>query len=300
MPALERRTLGRTGLDVSVLGFGAMELAPAAVSEAEAEALLNAALDAGINFIDTSIDYGLSEQRIGRFIGHRRSQFILASKCGCVPGSAEHFHDERPAVIRAGVEQSLRRLKTEYLDLVQIHRSLSRSELDISGAIDELSKLKQEGKVRWIGISGVLPAMVEQIQMGVFDVFQVPYSLLQRDHEALIYLASGLGAGIVIRGGMARGMPSDWEHRTYYMLSAQKARRLWEAAGLDELLDGMSRQELVLRFTLSNPDLDTAIVGTQSLDHLSENIVSAAKGALTADLVAEIKRRMQAAQAAIS
>jgi aryl-alcohol dehydrogenase-like predicted oxidoreductase len=210
----------------------------------------------------------------------------------------DHFHDERPAVIRSGVEQSLRRLRTDYLDLVQIHRSLSRRELEISGALDELVKLKQEGKVRWIGMSAVLPALVEQIQMGVFDVFQVPYSLLQREHEALIYLASGLGAGIVVRGGMARGMPADWEHRTYYMLSAEKARSLWEAAGLDELLDGMSRQELVLRFTLSNPDLDTAIVGTRSVDHLRENVAAAARGPLSPDLVTEIKRRTQEARAA--
>jgi aryl-alcohol dehydrogenase-like predicted oxidoreductase len=289
---MERRLLGQTGVSVSVLGYGAMELAPSQVSDAEADTLLNSALDAGINFIDTSIDYGLSEERIGRFIGHRRSEYFIASKCGCVPHSLDHFHDERPPNIRAGVEHSLHCLRTDFIDLVQIHRSLSRAEIESSGALNELAKLQQEGKIRFIGISGVLPTIVEQIQMGEFAVFQIPYSVLQREHEALIYLASGLGAGIVIRGGVARGMPTDWDHRDYYMLPARKARERWEASGLDELLDGMTRQEFVLRFTLSNPDLDTTIVGTGNLEHLQENIHAAASGPLPDDVVFEAKRRL--------
>jgi len=206
MSQLPKRVLGRTGLEVTTLGFGAMEIGASGVSEKDAENLLNAVLDSGVNFIDTAIDYGLSEQRIGRFIAHRRSEYYLASKCGCVPGSIEHDHDERPENIRAGIEHSLRTLRTDYLDLVQIHRSLPRGELEASGALDALLALKQEGKVRFIGISGVLPSLIEQIQMGAFDAFQIPYSVLQREHEALIYLASGKGAGTIIRGGVARAL----------------------------------------------------------------------------------------------
>jgi len=297
MNELPRRTLGRTGLEVTILGFGALELGPAAnrgISNAQAGRLLNAVLDAGINFIDTAIDYGLSEERIGRFIAHRRSEYVLASKCGCVPGSTEHEHLESPQNIRAGVEHSLRTMRTDYLDVVQFHRSLSRSQLEESGALDELLALKREGKVRFIGSSGSLPSLIEQIGMGVFDVFQIPYSVLEREHEALIYLASGMGAGIVIRGGVARGLPVDWEGRSYYMLPGTMARDRWEAARLDDLLDGMSRHEFVLRFTLSNPDLDTAIVGTKSAAHLQENVAVALKGRLPPDVVAEAKGRLAA------
>lgn len=111
MSDLPKRTLGRTGLEVTALGYGAMELrgAPvgAEVDEAAAERVLNAVLDAGINFIDTSIDYGLSEERIGKYIAHRRSEYYLASKCGCVPGKqGQHVHTAEN--IRAGVENSLR------------------------------------------------------------------------------------------------------------------------------------------------------------------------------------------------
>src|SRR5438445_10519195 len=88
--AVAKRELGRTGLQVTTLGYGAMELrgAPRArdITEAQAETILNEVLDAGINYIDTSIDYGLSEERIGRYISHRRAEYYLASKCGCLVG----------------------------------------------------------------------------------------------------------------------------------------------------------------------------------------------------------------------
>jgi aryl-alcohol dehydrogenase-like predicted oxidoreductase len=297
MSTLPRQTLGRTGLSVTTLGFGAMELRDAPggpeVSDEQAEQVLNAVLDAGINVIDTSPDYGRSEERIGRSIAHRRAEYYLASKCGCVPGAGmggEHVHT--PDNIRAGVEQSLRRMQTDYLDLVQFHRSLSREELQQSGTLEELLALKQEGKLRFIGMSGTLPNLAEQIEMGVFDAFQIPYSVLQREHEAVIARASAAGAGIVIRGGAARGAPSDWERRTYYMQPGSIPRDRWEAARLDELLDGMSRVEFTLRFTLSNPDLDTTIAGTKDTGHLRDNIAAAMKGPLPRDIYEEAKRRM--------
>jgi aryl-alcohol dehydrogenase-like predicted oxidoreductase len=296
MAELRKRTLGRTGFEVTTLGFGAMELRGAPVgpevSDAEAEQVLNAVLDAGINFIDTSVDYGRSEELIGRFIPHRRAEYFLASKCGCVPGAAmgaEHIHTAEN--IRAGVEQSLRRMRTDYLDLVQFHRSLTRHQFEEHGALDAALALKKEGKVRFIGVSGTLPQLAEQIGMGVFDAFQIPYSALQRDHETIIAKASGAGAGIIIRGGVARGAPGDWG-RNYYMVPSETMRGRWEKARLDELLDGMTRLEFTLRFTLSNPDLDTTIVGTKSVEHLRDNIAAAQKGPLPDEIMRETKRRL--------
>lgn len=130
--------------------------------------------------------------------------------------------------------------------------------------------------------------------MGVFDVFQIPYSALQREHEAIIAAASAVGAGIIIRGGVARGSPTGWQQRRYYMLSADELSGRWDKARLDELLQGMSRMEFMLRFTLSEPALDTTIVGTKNLDHLSDNIAAAAKGPLPEATVTEAKRRLAA------
>ena len=294
MPELPRRTLGRTGLEVTTLGYGAMEMRGGgygpAVTDEEADSVLNAVLDSGINFIDTSIDYGLSEERIGKYISGRRSEYYLATKCGCLPNGGDHIHTAEN--IRTGVENSLRLMKTDYLDLVQFHRSLTKSEFETQGALQELLKLRDEGKVRFLGVSGTLPNLHEQIDMGVFDAFQIPYSAVQREHEDVIAKASAAGAGIIIRGGAARGAPSDWENRRYYMLPGTQMQDRWNEAKLDDLLDGMSRIEFTLRFTLSNPDLDTTIVGTRNLDHLRDNIEYAMRGPLPAEVYEEAKRRL--------
>ena len=294
------KTFGKTGLTVTTLGFGAMELRGPphgpAISDAEAEALLNEVLDAGINFIDTSIDYGRSEELIGRSIPHRRDEYVLATKCGCVPGAAmgtDHVHTA--ANIRTGVENSLRLLQTDRLDLVQFHRSLTREEFERDGGLAELMLLRDEGKVRFIGVSAVLPTLDEQIAMGVFDAFQIPYSALQREHEEVIARAAAAGAGIIIRGGVARGAPADWESRRYYMVPSETMRSLWDAAQLDDLLDGADRIEFMLRFTLSLPDLHTTIVGTSKRENLRRNLAVANKGPLPADVLAEAKRRLDAA-----
>jgi aryl-alcohol dehydrogenase-like predicted oxidoreductase len=300
MTGIPRRTLGRTGLEVTTLGFGAMELRGGPTgpetSDKDAGTLLNTVLDEGINFIDTSIDYGRSEELIGTFIAHRRSEYVLASKCGCVPGApggSEHVHTAEN--IRKGVEHSLRMMKTDHLDLVQFHRSLSREEFDADGALQEALALRDEGKVRFVGVSAVLPTLNEQIDMGVFDAFQIPYSALQREHDDVITRASDAGMGIIIRGGVARGAPDDWEGRHYYMVSSDTMREYWDGAKLDELLDGMSRVEFMLRFTLSHPGLDTTIVGTRSLAHLHDNLAAAAKGPLPDDLLTEARNRLAAA-----
>src|SRR5438552_13764694 len=299
MTTWPRRALGRTGLEVTSLSYGAMELrgTPAGpeVSDEQAERVLNATLDAGINFIDTAPDYGRSEERIGASIAHRRAEYFLASKCGCVPGvgmSGEHVHTAEN--IRAGVEQSLRRMRTDYLDLVQFHRSLTPREFEEHGALAELQRMQQEGKVRFIGVSGTLPNLSAQIAMGVFDAFQIPYSALQREHEDVITRASDAGMGIIIRGGVARGAPEDWAGRRYYMVSNETMRDYWEQAKLDELLDGMTRTAFMLRFTLSHPALDTTIVGTRSIAHPRDNLAAAAQGPLPHEVYTEATRRLTA------
>jgi aryl-alcohol dehydrogenase-like predicted oxidoreductase len=305
--AIPTRTLGRTGAEVTVLGYGAMELRGAPrgpeIDDADAERLLNAVLDEGITLIDTSIDYGRSEELIGRYLSGRRDEYFLASKCGCLletPADATppYPHDWSAANVRAGVEQSLRRLQTDRLDLVQVHMSPSREQLAADGTVEELVKLRDEGKVRYLGMSGIEPNLADHIAMGVFDVFQIPYSALQRAHEPLIAQAAGDGAGVLIRGGVARGTASEEKAWSVRPLSGGDvpAEATWKAAGLDELLDGgMSRHEFILRFTLSLPGMTSTIVGTSSVDHLRANVATAAHGPLPPDLYAEARRRLDAA-----
>ena len=294
MADLPKRELGRTGLQVTMLGYGAMELrgAPRArdTTEAQTETILNAVLDAGINYIDTSIDYGVSEERIGRYISDRRSEYYLASKCGCLVGAPAVRGQTSPHVftrenILAGVEQSLIRMKTDYLDLVQFHMSPSKQVLEENGALDAVMELKAAGKVRFIDMSGTLPHLKDHIAMGVFDVFQIPYSAMEREHEAIIASAAKAGAGIVIRGGAAKGAPSEGKQ-------AGLQWERWQKAKLEDLLGEMTPMEFILRFTFSNPDLDTTIVGTANPAHLRANVEILRKGPLPPDLYAEAKRRL--------
>jgi aryl-alcohol dehydrogenase-like predicted oxidoreductase len=303
MPDLPKKTLGRTGVEVTTLGFGAMELrgGPRGVqmTEDEAGALLNLVLDSGINFIDTSIDYGMSEERIGRHISHRRDEYFLASKCGCVVDGQQGEHIHTAKNIRDGVENSLKRLKTDHLDLVQFHRSLTMDEFRADGGLQELLKMRDEGKVRFVGVSGTLPNLPEQIESGVFDAFQIPYSALQREHEGAVQMAADHNMGAIIRGGVARGAPTDWEKRSYYMISSDTMKERWDNADLDALLDGMPRVEFMLRFTLSHPGLSTTIVGTSNPDHVRSNVENAMKGPLPAGIVTEAKKRLEKAGAIV-
>jgi aryl-alcohol dehydrogenase-like predicted oxidoreductase len=304
--AIPTRALGRTGTEVSVLGYGAMELRGQprgpAVEDADAERLLNGLLDAGINLIDTSIDYGRSEELIGRYISTRRDEYFLASKCGCMlslPADATPPtpHDFSAGNVRAGVEQSLRRLQTDHLDLVQVHMSPSQEEMERAGTVEEMVRLQDDGKIRFLGMSGTLPNLADHIEMGVFDVFQIPYSALQPQHDELISRAAESGAGVLIRGGAARGTAADdknWTVQPLGSFGGPAAQDRWEAAKLDELLDGMTRHEFVLRYTLSHPALSSTIVGTSKLEHLQTNIEIASRGPLPDDLYAEAKRRLEA------
>ncbi len=297
---LPTATLGRTGLEVTKLGFGAMEIRGGPrgrdVTPAQAGTILNAVLDSGINYIDTSIDYGQSEELIGQFISGRRSEYYLASKCGCHVGAPSVRAGQRqPHVftrgnIVAGIEQSLRRMKTDYLDVVQFHSSPSRQTLEDTEAIDTLLEIQQQGKIRHLGMSGTLPNLPGQIDMGVFDVMQIPYSALERQHETWISKAAESGIGTVIRGGVAKGDPGQ---------SGSPRPDPWktfEKAGLNELLDeGESRTDFLLRFTLSHPNMHTTIVGTLNPDHLAQNVAAASKGPLADKTYEEAKNRLKTA-----
>jgi aryl-alcohol dehydrogenase-like predicted oxidoreductase len=303
MADIVKRTLGRTGYEVTALAYGAMELRGAPhgrdIDPGEAGRILNAVLDGGINLIDTSIDYGVSEEFIGRYITHRRNEYFLASKCGCwasegdpppdaVPPGRRFPHVFTRENIVNGVEQSLRRMNTDHLDLVQFHASPAVSELEQHGSVETLLDLQREGKVRFLGMSGTLPNLPGHIDMGVFDAFQIPYSAVEREHEDAMAQACAAGAGVIVRGGVAKGDPGSGGH-------GGDRWALWEEANLNELLDGMTRTQFMLRYTISNPSMHTTIVGTASMEHLADNLRTAELGPLPPDVYAEAQRRLSTA-----
>lgn len=288
---LVKAVLGRTGIAVSRLGYGAMELrgGPNArsVTGKQVNAVLNTVLDFGVNFIDTSNDYGRSEEFIGRYISHRRSEYYIATKCGCPSGGGKHVYT-RDNLFR-GLHQSLKRLKTDHIDVMQLHGG-SVEEIQKSGTVEVLEEMRRQGKVRWIGAS------ISTLDKGVtlppflswdsFDAFQIPYSALMRKHENWISASSKVGAGTIIRFGVAQGEPKKGSGN-------EEVWGKFDQAKLDELRDaGESRTAFMLRFTLSHPQIDTIIVGTQNLVHLGENVNAALCGPLPPNVYSEAKKRL--------
>ena len=281
---LPKAVLGRTNLSVTRLGWGAADRR--VWNEDLAESICNSVLDAGINYVDTANDYGRSEEFIGKLISHRRDEFYLASKCGCVPGGGSHVWTEENAF--RGLHESLSRLKTDYLDLMQLHNP-TVNECERGRLVEALNEMRDQGKVRWIGISTTLPHLPTFLEWGVFDTFQIPYSALERQHEEWITQVAEAGIGTVVRGGVALGEPGQG-------LGIPERWRGFSGAKLEDLQEAdESRTAFMLRFTLTHPGIDTIIVGTQNPAHLRENVVAVNRGPLPADVYEEAKRRLSAA-----
>ena len=293
--SVPKKILGRTGFQTTQLGFGAMEIRGNRIwkgrpcNVAQAQSILTAVLDSGINFIDTANDYGTSELFIGYCIADRRDEFFLATKCGCHMQFAGD-HDETPHIwtrenILRNLSDSLLKMRTDHIDLLQLHNPDVET-TETNKLVDVLQELKQTGAVRFIGCSSTSPYLKYYINWGIFDVFQIPYSALERRHENLITEAGETGAGVIIRGGVARGEPGSG-------LGNQDRWHVFEKAKLDELRSpSESRTAFLLRFTLSHPYCHTTIVGTINPDHLNENIRTASLGPLPADVYAEAKHRL--------
>ena len=281
MRKLPTAVLGRTGIEVTRLGYGAGHRKH--MTERQNQDMVRLVVDSGITLIDTANDYGNSEEMIGLGISDRYAAVIVATKCGC--SAAGHFWT-RDNLLR-GLQESLGRLRTDRIDIMQLHGATVR-DCEETGAVETLIEMRDKGLVSWIGASTNLPDLPAFIEWGVFDIFQLPYSALDRSHEDWVTLAAESGAGVLIRSGVAlgepgvgKGSPSQW--------------RAFEEAGLDELReDGESRTAFILRFVASHPSAHCNLVGTTSPAHLRENIEAMARGPLPAAVYAEAKRRLDA------
>ena len=177
------------------------------------------------------------------------------------------------------------KMQTDYLDILQLHNP-TVEDCEQGKLVDVLKELRKSGVVRFIGCSSTSPYLATYIDWNVFDVFQIPYSALQRQHENLITRASQTGAGIIIRGGVAKGEPQIGLGRKEFWDKFEKAK-------LDELRGpGETRTAFMLRFTLSHPHCHTTIVGSLQPEHLRENVEIAKKGPLPGDVYEEAKKRL--------
>jgi aryl-alcohol dehydrogenase-like predicted oxidoreductase len=274
---VERRRLGKTDIVASVLGFGGAEIGYQRVSGRTVARLLGSALDAGLNVIDTAECYEDSEALIGRAISTRRQEFHLFTKCGHARGWGRA--DWRPAPLLTCIERSLRRLATDYLDLIQLH-SCSLAELQQGDAIGALERAREQGWARYIGYSGDGEAARYAIECGRFDTLQTSVSIA--DQEALdltLPLAGTRQMGVIAKRPLAN---AAWLHarkpaEPYYQAYWSRLRAL-DYGFLKAKPDAAAAT--ALRFTLSVPGVHTAIVGTTKPERWQQNAAALGAGAL--------------------
>ena len=275
---MEKRRLGNTDMDISVLGFGGSEIGYERASSATVKKLLNQALDAGLNVIDTAECYVTSEELIGAAVGARRGDFYLFTKCGHERGWAQP--DWRPESLLRSIERSLKRLKTDYVDLVQLH-SCSEVELGEGGVIDALKRARERGHTRYIGYSGDSAAALYAVECGDFDTLQISVSVADQEAlERILPLALARSMGVIAKRPLANVAwhngnrpPDDFYGRVYWE-RLQKVKYPF----LDK--DLKATVATALRFTLSVPGVHTAIVGTAKPERFMENAAALEEGPL--------------------
>ncbi len=269
-------------MQVSVLGFGGAEIGFNGVEQSQANYILNETLDKGCNVIDTAECYKGSEELIGTAVGHRRGDFYLFSKCGHTSGL--EGQDWEPDMLRRSIDRSLARLKTDRIDLMQLH-TCSIETLDQGDAIAVLKEARDAGKIRYIGYSGDGLEAKHAIELGVFDAIQTSCNIADQECiELTLPLAQARNMGVVAKRPVAN---VAWKHE-----SAEAAgygeeywRRLQELKFVfPDLFD------LALRFTLSQ-DIHVAIVGASKPERWSTNSLIAIKGALDQMTLNEVRNR---------
>ena len=291
---MEVRQLGRTELRVSRLGAGLAEIGfGLTLADVDvAGEILNAALDAGINFLDTAACYGVSEELIGRTVAHRRDEYVLATKCGHVAGDYQGEPWTAETVTHS-IERSLRRLRTDYLDLVQLH-SCGVDVLERGEVITALQDAQQAGKTRYIGYSGDNEAAAWAVESGLFQTLQTSFNLVdQRARTLLFPKAREQGMGIIVKRPLANAV---WRASRSPSAYADEYFRRAQILAQDGPLPNEPEDPILLAlgFTLAHPEVDTAIVGTRNPAHMRANI-RLVEEALPIDpaTVEELHRRFQ-------
>ena len=283
-------TLGKTGLQVSRLGVGLVGIGALTLGDQkQVGQLLNAALDSGINFLDTAECYGLSEELIGRTVAHRRGEFILATKAGHVAGdcSGQPWTAE---TIGDSIDRSLLRMRTDYLDLVQLHAYDVPVPLP-DEVVQAILDARQAGKTRFIGFSGDNDGASWAVESELFDALQTSLNLVdQRARAGLFKEAEAKRIGVIIKHPIANVV---WgAHRSPTSSLEDYFERAQAMASLGPIPRAPDDPILLaLGFVFAHPEVDTAIVGTRSLSHLRANVDLLKRLPIPADAVEELHRR---------
>lgn len=285
---MEKRQFGKTDMQVSVLGYGGAEIGFEGATTEGVTALLNEALDAGLNVIDTAAAYLTSEELIGKAVSGRRKDFYLFSKCGATDGFTKS--DWSKTGIISHIESSLKALQTDYLDLIQLH-SCEKAVLEKGEAIEALKLAQEKGYTRYIGYSGDGQDALYAIKTGAFDTLQTSISIADQESIGLLLpVAQEHNLGVIAKRPIANAV---WRN-------TQKPENAYHHAYWDRIeklkYDFLSSPEsfsIALRFTLSQKGVHTAIVGTKQPSRWQKNAEMLKAGALSQEEILKIYARWQ-------
>jgi aryl-alcohol dehydrogenase-like predicted oxidoreductase len=299
---MEMRGFGKTGLTVSALGFGGGPVGYLETDRRDVANILNTILDRGVNLIDTAAAYAGSEEAIGAAIGHRRDDYVLVSKCGRAYDDIDGEAWSALAVEQT-IERSLRRLKTDHLDVMLLH-SCDLETLQRGEAVGALVKARDAGKIRFAGYSGDNAAAAYAIGLEEIAVLETSVNICdQANIDTVLPAAKQNNVGVLAKRPVAnaawraasqqRGMYVDYT-RTYSDRLNRMAVLPADLGFADE-----AWPEIALRFTLSQSGVTTAIVGTTKAANVERNLAVLAKGALPDNAIRELRAAFQRAEAAM-
>ena len=299
---MEKRTFGKTGLEVSVLGFGGAPIGVLETGQNHVARLLNLLLDRGVNVIDTAAGYRGSEEAIGRAVGHRRDEFVLISRCGNpmadLPGAAWS-----PELIGHTIDRSLRRLQTDRLDVMLLH-TCDLSTLERGEAVAALVKAREQGKIRFAGYSGDNEAVVYAAKHSEIAVIETSISICdQANIDCLLPIARDRQIGVIVKRPLANAAWKQLSEQPGFY--AEYAKTYTERLAEMDLTPGDLGfpgephevwPEIAFRFALMQPGAHTAIIGTTNSDHAETNIALADKGPLSDETAQRLREVFLAAQ----
>lgn len=300
---LKKRKLGNTDIYLTELGYGCASLwGKKAVRDDEAIELFMAAYDRGIRFFDTGYSYGMAEERLGRCLkelgNEARKNIILSTKCGTRRSpQGKYYHDWSVEWLKESVEISLRRMETDYVDLLHVHGPAIEN--ITPEMLKFLARLKEQGTVKAVGINTFDTEVIKwTAENKVFDFVMLDYNILRQDREEIIDLLFERGIGVIAGAPLAQSLYSNRVYKIknvkdlWYFLRVLKNFRGHMAEGrryrFINKVDGYSGNQLALRYVLDNKKVSAAVFGTVSIEHLIEN-----SGAVDIVMPEEVRKKIQ-------
>ncbi len=297
---MKRRVLGRTGLEVSELGLGGAFVSAKGGPYEQARDAVHRALELGIYFIDTAPGYNDSEEVLGKALAGVETPVVISTKLG---GRPQPFRPRDPQGLRQSIDNSLRLLQRDYIDILMIHEPDRTGQYDwwtdaenyLGPVLDVMDECKEKGVIRHTGIGGTTAYEIEPImRTGRFDVVLTAfnYSLLWREAEHVVLpAAKELNMGVVVgsplqQGALARRYDAEVRHGARWLSLPRRNQYIALYGFLDEI--GMSLPELGLRFVISNPDISCVLTGARSSVEVESNVAVVEKGGLPADVLARL------------